>query len=128
MFDRTPAERLDHALDRLLPGSPARAGAMVTMDDEIRPLIVTAERLHDALAPVPVSARFERRLERRLSTGRWSWPAHSALPQLRGWRGGDVPAWLVLTGAISSVAVGAGVTVAVWRSSRRTATARPGRH
>jgi hypothetical protein len=107
--DRTPAERLDRALDTLLiDGAPA-AGT----EPELRPLIATADRLRLALPPVPVSEQFERHLARRVTSAR----AHPLTSQLREIH---VPTWLLLTGAASSAALGVGVTAyAVWRGSRR---------
>ena len=52
MADRTPAERLDRALDSLL------TGGLATRERELRPLLDTADQLRLVLAPVPVSARF----------------------------------------------------------------------
>jgi len=102
--DRTPAERLDRALDSLL------TGGLATRERELRPLLDTADQLRLALAPVPVSARFEADLARRVAAGR---------------RAGrfdlHVPTWLLLTGAVSSAAVGVGVTAyAVWRGTHRS--------
>ena len=108
MIDRTPAERLDRALDALLASTPAS----LSVDLELRPLLVTAERVRTALAPVPVAPRFEARLGRRLAAPSHGWgPARDRL---------HLPGWLLLTGAVSSAAVGVGVTAyAVWRGSRR---------
>ena len=99
--DRTPAERLDRALDSLLKGG------LATREPELRPLLDAAEQLRLALAPVPVSARFEADLARRV-VARRRMDLH-------------VPTWLLLTGAVSSAAVGVGVTAyAVWRGSHRS--------
>ena len=108
MSDRTPAERLDSALDALLAeGAPAPG------DPALGPLLLTAERVRWAVAPVPAGARFQERLGVRISRaqhrprpGRWTHP----------------PAWLLLSGAISSAVVGVGMTAyAVWRGNRRSA-------
>lgn len=120
VLQRTPAERLDHALDGLLAVTPARPGPVPGGDQELHRLLVTAGRLQHALAPVPISSRFEARLAHRLgSTGR--------LPSGRSPWWLHVPGWLVLTGAVSSAAVGLGVTAyAVWRGRGRTLTRRMG--
>jgi hypothetical protein len=99
---RTPAERLDRALDSLLKGGVA------TGEPELGPLLDAAEQLRMALAPVPVSARFEADLARRVAARRMGrFDIH-------------VPTWLLVTG-VSSAAVGVGVTAyAVWRGSHRT--------
>ena len=104
MPDRTPAERLDHAVDSLLKGG------LATREPELRPLLDAADQLRLALAPVPVSARFEADLARRVVARR-----RMNRFELR------VPTWLLLTGAVSSAAVGVGVTAyAVWRGSHRS--------
>lgn len=104
MPDRTPAERLDRAVDSLLKGG------LATREPELRPLLDAADQLRLALAPVPVSARFEADLARRVAARRRMnrFDLH-------------VPTWLLLTGAVSSAAVGVGVTAyAVWRGSHRS--------
>jgi hypothetical protein len=101
--DRTPAERLDRAIDALL------SGGLATAERELRPLLDTADQLRLALSPVPVSARFEADLARRVLARRRLnvFDIH-------------VPTWLLLTG-VSSAAVGVGVTAyAVWRGSHRS--------
>lgn len=107
MPDRTPADRLDRALDALLASGAGRG--VTVAEQELRPLLDAADRLRLALGPVPVSPRFEARLASRVAGRRRSLgpPVH-------------VPTWLLVTGAASSVAVGVGVTAfAVWRGSRR---------
>jgi hypothetical protein len=102
--DRTPAERLDRALDSLLTGGPT------AREPELRALLDAADRLRLALAPVPVSARFEAHLARRVAARR-----RINAPDLH------VPTWLLLTGAVSSAAVGVGITAyAVWRGSHKS--------
>ena len=102
--DRTPAERLDRALDSLL------RGGLATREPELRPLLDAADQLRLALAPVPVSARFEAELARRVVARHRTGPFELHLPT-----------WLLLTGAVSSAAVGVGVTAyAVWRGSHRS--------
>lgn len=101
MADASPAERLDRVVDALL------ADDAVVTDQALRPLVETASRLRIALAPVPVSQRFQARLATRVAhTRRSSWP--------------DLPTWLLVTGVASSAALGVGVTAyAVWRGTRR---------
>ena len=102
--DRTPAERLDHALDSLL------SGGSTTREPELRPLLDAADRLRLALPLVPVSARFEADLARRVVARR-----RINAPDIH------VPTWLLLTGAVSSAAVGVGITAyAVWRGSHKS--------
>lgn len=106
MPDRTPADRLDRALDTLLASEVGRRVALP--EQELRPLLDAADRLRMALGPVPVSPRFEARLASQVAGRRRS----LALPI-------HLPTWLLVTGAASSVAVGVGVTAfAVWRGSR----------
>ncbi len=106
MSDRTPAERLDRALDALLVD-----GAPAAVDPGLRPLLATAQRVRSAVAPIPAGARFEQRLALRLNR-----VPHRSL----GERWLHPPAWLLLSGAVSSAAVGVGVTAyAVWRGNRR---------
>ena len=100
----SPAERLDRAVDSLLNGR------LATSERELAPLLDTADQLRLALAPVPVSARFEAELARRVAARRRTRPFDL-----------HVPTWLLLTGAVSSAAVGVGVTAyAVWRGSHRS--------
>ncbi len=106
------AERLDLALDQLGAGAaPGTAAATIAMDPQGRLLIDTAARLRHALAPPPLSARFEARLGARLAGVA---PSRDAV----GWALRH-PGRLIVTGAVGS-AVGVGVTAyAVWRTSRR---------
>jgi hypothetical protein len=108
VIERTPAERLDRALDALL----AATSASPPVDPQLRPLIGTADRVRMALAPIPVAPRFETRLGHKLASRPHGWrPPRDRL---------HLPGWLLLTGAVSSAAVGVGVTAyAVWRGSRR---------
>ncbi len=108
MIERTPAERLDRALDALLAATPASP----PVDPQLRSLLGTADRVRTALAPIPVGPRFETRLGHKLAPAPHGWrPARDRL---------HLPGWLLVTGAVSSAAVGVGVTAyAVWRGSRR---------
>ena len=108
MSDRTPAERLDRALDTLLADRNIAEHAAAPSEHELAPLLATADRLRLALGPVPVSPRFEARLASRVSH------------RPRGFIPGvELPTWLIVTG-VSTAAVGAGVTaLAVWRGGRR---------
>lgn len=77
---------------------------------ELRPLLDAADRLRLALAPVPMSSRFEADLARRVAARR-----RIGAPDVH------LPNWLLLTGALSSAAVGVGITAyAVWRGSHRS--------
>jgi hypothetical protein len=103
----TPAERLDRAVDSLLAGDDP-AARLAAGDPDMRRMLRAAAALHAALAPPPVSRRFEARLGARLADA--SRPGRGALPS---------PTRLLVVGAISSAAVGVGVTAyAFWRSTR----------
>lgn len=106
------AERLDRALEQLVAGAtPGTAAASAALDPGGRSLLDTAERIRQALVPLPVSTRFEARLGARLSG---VVPARDGV----GWALRH-PGRLIVTGAVGS-AVGVGVTAyAVWRTSRR---------
>jgi hypothetical protein len=119
-FPLSAAEQLDRAIDRVLAGD-APGGAL---DASLKPLADVAARLRTALVPVPPSAAFERRLGTRLARGGQPWSAgmqamsHLVREQLRH------PARLLVTGAVSSAALGVGVTAyAVWRGTRRSSVA-----
>ena len=111
------AERLDRAIDQLAAGShPGTAAATAGLDPAGRSLLATAERVSHALAPPPVSSRFEARLGARLAGVA---PSRDAI----GWARRH-PGRLIVTGAVGS-AVGVGVTAfAVWRTSRRASALR----
>ncbi len=117
MPTRTRAERLDLALDDLLAGT--RPG----VEADLRPLVETASLVHAALSPLPAATRFEERLAARLVERPGLAHAMASLgtrtrQELRH------PSRLLLTGAVSSAAVGVGVTaLMVWRGSRRQALA-----
>ena len=107
----TPAERLDRAIDMLLAGDEPAALLAAAGDPDLRRTLRAASALRAALAPPPVSRRFEARLGGRLADA--SRPGRGALPS---------PSRLLVVGAISSAAVGVGVTAyAFWRSNRRQA-------
>jgi hypothetical protein len=109
MIDRpTRAERLDHAVDAVLAGSPAAsAAALAGLAPSDAPLVRAAAAVHGALAEPLVSSRFEARVGARLSGA-------TAAPWILRHPG------ILVTGAVGSAAVGVGVTAfAVWRSTRR---------
>jgi hypothetical protein len=112
-IERTPADRLDEALDALL------AGELPCPDPALAPALAAAERLRATLAPVPAGLRFQVALADRLSDpgiGARTVRAFSHAARGR----------LLAAGAVSSAAVGVGVTAyAVWRTSRRHAAHRP---
>jgi hypothetical protein len=101
----TPAERLDHAVDAVLAGSPApiaaAAAGVATAD---RALVDAASTLRASFGASLVAPRFEARLGARLAgVGGTPWILRH-------------PGRLIVTGAVGS-AVGVGVTAyAVWRS------------
>lgn len=109
----TPAERLDEAVDRLLSDQrPA-------VDSELLPLVDTASRLREALPLLPTGHSFEVKLAARLAHPN---PIANAMATV-----GEVtrrelqhPSRLLITGAVSSAAVGVGVTaLVVWRGTHR---------
>jgi hypothetical protein len=114
VIHQTPAERLDHALDGLAEGDVPPA------DPELRSLLETALLLERSLAPVPASDRFEEALAARLV-------ASSILARNLRVLGAITsrelrnPSRLVLTGAVSSAAVGCLAAFVVWRGTRRSA-------
>jgi hypothetical protein len=115
----TPAERLDEAVERLLSDEPP------AFDIELLPLVDTASRLHEALPLLPAGHSFEARLAARLAHpgGIGSMLATVGEATRRELKH---PSRLLVTGAVSSAAVGVGVTAfAVWRGTRRHAGPRP---
>ncbi|HEX2221000.1 MAG TPA: hypothetical protein VHK06_00580 [Candidatus Limnocylindria bacterium] len=115
------AEQLDAAVSQLLAGGRISG----PLEPELRPLVRAARLLARALAPVPVAPRFEARVGARLADT-------AERPLARRVRGlGELtreirhPGRLIAAGAVSSAAVGVGVTaLAVWRGGRRGARRR----
>ena len=113
METRTPAERLDEAVERLL------SDERLSVDTELLPLVDTASRVRQALRLLPTGHRFEAKLAARLAHPN---PIASAVATI-----GDVtrrelrhPSRLLVTSAVSSAAVGVGITALVmWRGTRR---------
>jgi hypothetical protein len=117
VIDRTPAERLERALDARV------AVAGLQRDPELAALVEMADLLRRALPRVPAGPALERRLADRLA------PGHPVARRLRTI--GRVarhelrhPGALVLTGAVSSLAVGCLTAIAVRRGTRRSAAFR----
>jgi hypothetical protein len=109
----TRAERLDRAVDALLAGSPVAP----PVDPGLRPLIDLAAALRGALLPVPAGSRLEARLAARLATRS---PLGDGMRALRERASRELRSRdrLLLAGAVSSAAVGVGVTAyAVWHRS-----------
>lgn len=116
---RTPAERLDEAVDRLLTGSQPAVGP------ELAPLVDAAAVLRQALAPLPAGMRFEARLASRLASPGSVAEIVAALTDAAR-RELRHPGRILITGAVSSAAVGVGFSVlARRRGSRRQAGAGP---
>ncbi len=114
---RTPAERLDEAVDRLLTGSQPAVGP------ELAALVDAASVLRSALAPLPAGTRFEARLASRLASPSTVAQIVAALGEATR-RELRHPGRILITGAVSSAAVGVGFTVlARRRGSRRQADA-----
>ncbi len=108
------AERLDRAVDRLLSGS-AQA-----IDQELGSLLRTGSALASALRPLPAGDQYAAHLWDRLARPTPGHRLSRALAELAAHR--RPPSWLLVTGAVSSAAVGVGVTAfALWRGSRRPA-------
>ena len=118
MPTRSPAERLDEAVDRLL--SDQHPG----VDAELIPLVDTASRLRDALPLVPTGHAFESRLAARLTHPSRITSAVAAIGEATR-RELRHPSRLLVTGAVSSAAVGVSITaVVVWRGTHRHAADR----
>ena len=119
MPTRTPAERLDEAVERILSDErPA-------FDTELLPLVDTASRLREALPLLPTGHSFEARLAARLAHPHGIGSVLATVGEAT-WRELKHPSRLLVTGAVSSAAVGVGVTAfAVWRGTRRHAERRP---
>jgi hypothetical protein len=90
---------------------------------ELAPLVDAASLLRSALAPLPAGTRFEARLASRLA-------APGPVAQIMAAVGDATrremhhPGRILITGAVSSAAVGVGFTVlAIRRASRRQAEA-----
>jgi hypothetical protein len=109
------AERLDRAVDLVLAGSAApAAAASAGLDADERSLAGTAARMRTALPVPPVAARFDARLGAQLAG------TSGSRDSLVGWALRH-PGRLIVTGAVGS-AVGVGVTAAVWRTRRSSAS------
>ena len=109
----TRAVRLDRAVDALL------AGRSVTppVDPGLRPLVDLAAALHETLLPVPAGSRLEARLAARLAGRPALGEGLLALGE-RARRELLSRERLLMAGAVSSAAVGVGVTAyAVWHRS-----------
>ena len=113
MPTRSAAERLDDAVDRLL--SDQHPG----VDAELIPLVDTASLLRDALPPVPTGHAFESRLATRLTHPTRIASAIAAIGEVTR-RELRHPYRLLVTGAVSSAAVGVSITaLVVWRGTHR---------
>jgi hypothetical protein len=113
VIHRTPAERLDHALAGLADGD------LLSGDPELRSLLETATLLERSLAPVPAGDRFEEALAARLAERRLLARNLRALGAVTS-RELRHPSRLVLTGAVSSAAVGCLAAFMLWRGTRRS--------
>lgn len=110
---RSAAERLDDAVDRLL--SDQHPG----VDAELIPLVDTASLLRDALPLVPTGHAFESRLATRLTHPSRIASAVAAIGEATR-RELRHPSRLLVTGAVSSAAVGVSITaLVVWRGTHR---------
>ena len=119
----TPAEQLDDSVEQLLTGRMPQAPS------GLRPLVDTASLLTRALAVVPAGQRFDERLRARLAFTNPLLRAADAVGDFT-MRELRQPRHLLAAGAVSSAAVGVGVTAfVVWRGSRRggPGRSRPGR-
>jgi hypothetical protein len=110
---RTPAERLDEAVELLLTDERP------TFDTELLPLVDTASRLREALALLPTGHTFEARLAARLAHPGGIGGVLASAGEAT-WREIRHPSRLLVTGAVSSAALGVGVTLlALRRGARR---------
>jgi hypothetical protein len=90
---------------------------------ELAPLVDAASLLRSALAPLPAGTRFEARLASRLATPSPVAQIVAAVSEATR-RELHHPGRILITGAVSSAAVGVGFTVlAIRRASRRQAQA-----
>lgn len=106
----SPAKRLDDAIEQVLTGASA-----VSTDAELRPLLQAASALGNALPPIPASDAFVERLGARLTGANPVRRAAGAIGEMTR-RELRRPSRLLITGAVSSAALGVGVTAfAVWR-------------
>jgi hypothetical protein len=109
----TRAVRLDRAVDALLAGRSVAP----TVDPGLRPLVDLAAALHETLLPVPAGSRLEARLAARLAGRPALGNGLRALGE-RARRELLSRERLLVAGAVSSAAVGVGVTAyAVWHRS-----------
>jgi hypothetical protein len=114
----SPAERLDEAVDRLL------SNQRPSVDSELRPLVDAAAQLREALPLLPTGHTFEAKLAARLAHPNGLAATVAALGDLTR-RELRHPSRRLVTGAVSSAAVGFSITaLVVWRGSRRQATGR----
>jgi hypothetical protein len=112
------AERLDHAIDRLL------AGEQPIRDTTLGSLVETAALVRAALPPIPSGRRFESRLSSRLAHAAGGSGVAGAVDAIEAFARRELrhPGRLLAAGAVSSAAVGVTVTaVAVWRARRHGA-------
>jgi len=90
---------------------------------ELAPLVDAASLLRSALGPLPAGTRFEARLASRLATPSPMAQIVASVSEATR-RELHHPARILITGALSSAAVGVGFTVlAIRRASRRQAEA-----
>ncbi len=110
------AERVDHAVGRLLDGDTSgAASATAGVPAADRPSLEVAALLRDTLPSPSVAPRFEARLGARLADSAPASGREAVAWALRH------PGRLIVTGAVGS-AVTVGVTAyAVWRTNRRSA-------
>ena len=105
------------------PSTASLTGRHPAVGPELAPLVDAASVLRTALTPLPAGTRFEARLASRLA-------ATGPVAQIVGALGDATrrelhhPGRILITGAVSSAAVGVGFTVlAILRVSRRHAEA-----
>lgn len=110
------AVRLDRALDRMLGGAPN------PVEGEFAPLVRIGSALAAALHPIPAGERYATQLWGRLARPGPGHRLSEALASLVTRH--RPPAWLLVTGAVSSAAVGAGITAFALRRGTR----HPGMH
>jgi hypothetical protein len=112
---RSTADRLDEAVDQVL------AGITPTIEPDLRALVKAATTVQAALPPMPAGARFEARLRSRLIADTRLARATDAVGAFTR-RELRQPRHLIAAGAVSSAAVGVGLTaLVVWRGTRRQA-------
>ena len=111
MTSRSQAERLEHAVERLM------AGDQPVTDRSMAPLLEAAELVRAAMPPIPVGDALDARLLAQITQRR---RVDAAVDALEAFARRELrhPGRLIAAGVVSSAAVGAVTAVAVWQLRR----------